>query len=131
MGEPTSELSAKLQHREAVNQGEEAPQQTARVSKNVYMEFTEFTRKQIKELEKRFIQFCSPDTQIIGLTELKVRIWKVNNKADLFSLFQFMIEKLEAPQTHLGLKAIIKAVDEDLDNALTFREFLLIFRWIA
>ena len=78
MGEPTSELSAKLQHREAVNQGEEAPQQTARVSKNVYMEFTEFTRKQIKELEKKFKQFCSPDTQIIGLTELKVRIWNIS-----------------------------------------------------
>ena len=43
-------------------------------------------------------------------------------------MFQFMMEKLGAPQTHLGLKAIIKAVDEDLDNALTFREFLLIFR---
>merc|ERR1711892_307606 len=114
MGEPTNELFAKLQHREAVNQGEEAPQQKERVSKNVYMEFTEFTRKQIKDLEKKFKQFCSPETQIIGLTELK-----------------FMMEKLGAPQTHLGLKAIIKAVDEDLGNALTFREFLLIFRKLA
>ena len=41
-----------------------------------------------------------------------------------------MMEKLGAPQTHIGLKAIIKEVDEDLDNALTFREFLLIFRWV-
>ena len=40
-----------------------------------------------------------------------------------------MMEKLGAPQTHIGLKTIIKEVDEDLDNALTFREFLLIFRW--
>ena len=38
-----------------------------------------------------------------------------------------MMEKLGAPQTHIGLKAIIKEVDEDLDNA--FREFFLIFRW--
>ena len=43
-------------------------------------------------------------------------------------IFQFMMEKLGAPKTHIGLKAIIKEVDEDLDNALTFREFLLIFR---
>merc|ERR1712183_582582 len=114
MGEPTNELFAKLQHREAVNQGTETPQQKERVSRNVYLEFTEFTRKQIKDLEKKFKKFCSPDTQIIGLTELK-----------------FMMEKLGAPQTHLGLKAIIKAVDEDLDNALTFREFLLIFRKLA
>ena len=74
MGEPGSELFAKLQHREAVNQGTEAPQQKERVSKNVYMEFTEFTRKQIKDLEKKFKEFCAPDTQIIGLTELKVKI---------------------------------------------------------
>lgn len=114
MGEPTNELFAKLQHREAVNQGVEAPQQKERVSKNVYMEFTEFTRKQIKDLEKKFKEFCSPETQIIGLTELK-----------------FMMEKLGAPQTHIGLKAIIREVDEDLDNALTFREFLLIFRKLA
>ena len=40
-----------------------------------------------------------------------------------------MMEKLGAPQTHLGLKAMIKEVDEDLDDALVFREFLLIFRW--
>ena len=72
MGEPTNELFAKLQHREAVNQGVEAPQQKERVSKNVYMEFTEFTRKQIKDLEKKFKEFCSQETQIIGLTELKV-----------------------------------------------------------
>ena len=38
-----------------------------------------------------------------------------------------MMEKLGAPQIHIGLKAIIKEVDEDLDNA--FREFFLIFRW--
>ena len=74
MGDPSNELFAKLQHRDAVNQGIKAPQQKERVSKNVYMEFTEFTRKQIKELEKKFKQFCSPETQIIGLTELKVNI---------------------------------------------------------
>lgn len=33
-----------------------------------------------------------------------------------------MMEKLGAPQTHLGLKTMIKEVDEDLDNKLSFRE---------
>lgn len=32
------------------------------------------------------------------------------------------MEKLGAPQTHLGLKNMIKEVDEDLDNKLSFRE---------
>ena len=39
-----------------------------------------------------------------------------------------MMEKLGAPQTHLGLKAMIKEVDEDDDGAISFREFLMIFR---
>ncbi|KAL1465563.1 hypothetical protein WDU94_005120 [Cyamophila willieti] len=42
-----------------------------------------------------------------------------------------MMEKLGAPQTHLGLKAMIKEVDEDNDNKISFREFLLIFRKAA
>ena len=41
------------------------------------------------------------------------------------------MEKLGAPQTHLALKAIIKEVDEDQDDALVFREFLLIFRFVS
>ena len=41
---------------------------------------------------------------------------------------KIMMEKLGAPQTHLGLKAMIKEVDEDDDFAISFREFLMIFR---
>jgi len=33
-----------------------------------------------------------------------------------------MMEKLGAPQTHLGLKNMIKEGDEDLDGKLSFRE---------
>nr|XP_014342714.1 PREDICTED: EF-hand domain-containing protein D2 isoform X2 [Latimeria chalumnae] len=44
---------------------------------------------------------------------------------------KLMMEKLEAPQTHLGLKNMIKEVDEDFDGKLSFREFLLIFRKAA
>uniref|UniRef100_UPI00398E3FC5 EF-hand domain-containing protein D2 isoform X2 n=1 Tax=Pristiophorus japonicus TaxID=55135 RepID=UPI00398E3FC5 len=49
---------------------------------------------------------------------------------DLMEL-KLMMEKLEAPQTHLGLKNMIKEVDEDFDGKLSFREFLLIFRKAA
>ncbi|XP_035534391.1 EF-hand domain-containing protein D2-like [Morone saxatilis] len=53
-----------------------------------------------------------------------------DNYIDLMEL-KLMMEKLGAPQTHLGLKNMIKEVDEDLDNKLSFREFLLIFRKAA
>lgn len=39
-----------------------------------------------------------------------------------------MMEKLGAPQTHIGLKAMIAEVDEDKDQKISFREFLLIYR---
>ena len=33
-----------------------------------------------------------------------------------------MMEKLGEPQTHLGLKSMIKEVDEDNDGQISFRE---------
>lgn len=41
-----------------------------------------------------------------------------------------MMEKLGAPQTHVGLKAMIAEVDEDKDGKISFREFLLIYRYV-
>ena len=35
---------------------------------------------------------------------------------------KLMMEALGAPQTHMGLKAMIKEVDEDLDSKINFRE---------
>lgn len=35
---------------------------------------------------------------------------------------KLMMEKLGAPQTHLGLKNMIKEVDEDFDGKLSYRE---------
>ncbi|XP_009991839.1 PREDICTED: EF-hand domain-containing protein D1 [Chaetura pelagica] len=49
---------------------------------------------------------------------------------DLMEL-KLMMEKLGAPQTHLGLKNMIKEVDEDFDGKLSFRECLLIFHKAA
>lgn len=39
-----------------------------------------------------------------------------------------MMERIGAPQTHLGLKGMIAEVDEDHDQRISFREFLLIYR---
>lgn len=44
-----------------------------------------------------------------------------DNYIDLMEL-KLMMEKLGAPQTHMGLKNMIKEVDEDLDGKLNFRE---------
>ncbi|XP_072305401.1 EF-hand domain-containing protein D2 [Eucyclogobius newberryi] len=111
-GSADSELGAKLQRRGELNEGRgEAHMSTVF---NPYTEFKEFSRKQIKDMEKMFKTFDTGKDGFIDLMELKL-----------------MMEKLEAPQTHLGLKNMIKEVDEDLDNKLSFREFLMIFRKAA
>lgn len=107
-----AELNAKLLRRDAINEGESVPR--APKVFNVYTEFKEFSRKQIKDMEAMFKTYDVQRDNYIDLTELKL-----------------MMEKLGAPQTHLGLKNMIKEVDEDLDNKLSFREFLLIFRKAA
>ncbi|XP_019880448.1 EF-hand domain-containing protein D2 homolog [Aethina tumida] len=78
---------------------------------NVYTEFHEFTRKEIKQYESTFKRFNTNNDGFLSIDELKR-----------------MMEVLGAPQTHLGLKAMIKEVDEDGDNRLSFREFLLVYR---
>ncbi|MBN3296683.1 EFHD1 protein, partial [Amia calva] len=108
----SSELSAKLSRRLDINQGTAQPKQTKIF--NPYTEFKEFTRKQIKDMEKMFKRYDAGKDGFIDLMELKL-----------------MMEKLGAPQTHLGLKNMIKEVDEDFDGKLSFREFLLIFQKAA
>ncbi|KAG7478435.1 hypothetical protein MATL_G00080350 [Megalops atlanticus] len=109
-----SELGAKLLRRGELNEGVGEAQQPSSKVFNPYTEFKEFSRRQIKDMEKMFKQYDAGKDGFIDLMELKL-----------------MMEKLEAPQTHLGLKNMIKEVDEDLDNKLSFREFLLIFRKAA
>ncbi|XP_041797192.1 EF-hand domain-containing protein D1 isoform X1 [Chelmon rostratus] len=111
-GNSSSELSAKLTRRLDINEGNAAPRPT-RVF-NPYTEFKEFSRKQIKDMETMFKRYDTGKDGFIDLMELKL-----------------MMEKLGAPQTHLGLKNMIKEVDEDFDGKLSFREFLLIFRRAA
>ncbi|XP_071373231.1 EF-hand domain-containing protein D2 isoform X1 [Centroberyx affinis] len=109
-----SELGAKLQRRGELNDGLAEHHQPSMKVFNPYTEFKEFSRKQIKDMEKIFKTYDAGHDNFIDLMELKL-----------------MMEKLGAPQTHLGLKNMIKEVDEDLDNKLSFREFLLIFRKAA
>lgn len=49
--------------------------------------------------------------------------YDINNDTflDLMEMKNLM-EKLGAPQTHIGLKAMIKEVDEDNDSKVSFRE---------
>uniref|UniRef100_A0AAY5KR75 EF-hand domain-containing protein n=1 Tax=Esox lucius TaxID=8010 RepID=A0AAY5KR75_ESOLU len=109
-----SELGAKLMRRGELNEGVGEHQQPSMKVFNPYTEFKEFSRKQIKDMERMFKEYDAGKDGYIDLMELKL-----------------MMEKLGAPQTHLGLKNMIKEVDEDLDNKLSFREFLLIFRKAA
>ncbi|XP_032376037.1 EF-hand domain-containing protein D2 [Etheostoma spectabile] len=109
-----SELGAKLIRREELNDGQGEHRQPSMKVFNPFTEFKEFSRNQIKDMEKMFKTYDAGKDNYIDLMELKL-----------------MMEKLGAPQTHIGLKNMIKEVDEDLDNKLSFREFLLIFKKAA
>ncbi|XP_054397354.1 EF-hand domain-containing protein D2 isoform X1 [Pongo abelii] len=124
LGSADCELSAKLLRRADLNQGIGEPQSPSRRVFNPYTEFKEFSRKQIKDMEKMFKQ--------AGSGTLLSERYDAGRDGfiDLMEL-KLMMEKLGAPQTHLGLKNMIKEVDEDFDSKLSFREFLLIFRKAA
>ncbi|XP_058807749.1 EF-hand domain-containing protein D2 homolog [Phymastichus coffea] len=108
-----AELSNILNRRQKINEdleeGKEVKKQYRFV--NVYTEFHEFTRREIKQYEQTFNRFDDGHDGFLDLAELKR-----------------MMEVLGAPQTHLGLKAMISEVDEDNDGRISFREFLLIYR---
>ncbi|CAF0931104.1 unnamed protein product [Didymodactylos carnosus] len=77
-------------------------------------EYKEFSRRQIQGLMQTFDKLDTDKDKHLNFNELK-----------------YMMEKLGIPQTHLGLKEMIKEVDEDHDGMICFREFLLIFRKAA
>ncbi|XP_007520429.1 EF-hand domain-containing protein D1 [Erinaceus europaeus] len=106
------ELSALLSRRRDMQAGGARPRRP-RVF-NPYTEFPEFSRRLIRDLENKFKLYDAGRDGFIDLMELKL-----------------MMEKLGAPQTHLGLKSMIREVDEDFDGKLSFREFLLIFHKAA
>ena len=74
----------------------------------VFISIPYFLDDQLSHIELMFVVFYRYDTggdKFIDQGELQV-----------------MMEKLEAPQTYLGLKAMIKEVDEDMDGKISFRE---------
>lgn len=113
--QPTDELSSKLNRR--INTIENEPtaegDNVARPFKvfNPYTEFKEFSRKEIRSLESNFKKYDQDRDGFLGFEDLK-----------------YMMEKLGVPQTHIGLKQMIKEIDEDHDNKISFREFMLLFR---
>ena len=107
----TDELAQKLERRVNINDGDEETVIKSNQVWNPYTEFKEFSRKQIHDFQKIFNKYDTGKDKFIDFQELKL-----------------MMEKLEAPQTHISLKAMIKEIDEDNDGKINFREFLLIFR---
>lgn len=102
-------LNRRQQINDALENGEEVKHNYRAV--NIYTEFHEFSRKEIKEYQTTFSKYDVGNDGYLDLAELKI-----------------MMEKLGAPQTHLGLKGMIAEVDEDKDGKISFREFLLIYR---
>uniref|UniRef100_A0A1L8DD97 Putative swiprosin n=1 Tax=Nyssomyia neivai TaxID=330878 RepID=A0A1L8DD97_9DIPT len=109
--ELSSILSRRQQINDALENGENVENTFRSVKRNIYTEFQEFTRKQIKEYQATFSKYDVGQDGFLDLAELKI-----------------MMEKLGAPQTHLSLKKMISEVDEDKDGKISFREFLLIYR---
>lgn len=108
-----AELSSILNRRQQINDALDNGQAVRPTFKvvNIYTEFHEFSRKEIKDYQDTFSKYDVGNDGYLDLAELK-----------------FMMEKLGAPQTHLGLKGMIAEVDEDQDGKISFREFLLIYR---
>ncbi|XP_050078586.1 EF-hand domain-containing protein D2 homolog [Anopheles maculipalpis] len=108
-----AELSSILNRRQQINEALDNGQAVKPTFKvvNIYTEFHEFSRKEIKDYQATFSKYDVGNDGYLDLAELKI-----------------MMEKLGAPQTHLGLKGMIAEVDEDKDGKISFREFLLIYR---
>ncbi|XP_052865670.1 EF-hand domain-containing protein D2 homolog [Anopheles cruzii] len=108
-----AELSSILSRRQQINDALDNGQSVKPSFKvvNIYTEFHEFSRKEIKDYQATFSKYDVGNDGYLDLAELKI-----------------MMEKLGAPQTHLGLKGMIAEVDEDADGKISFREFLLIYR---
>ena len=106
-----AELQRMLQRRQQIVEGEADPVATPSSVFNPHTEFPEFSRKEIQNYQKTFRKYDEDHSGKIDFEELKR-----------------MMEKLGHPQTHIQLRQMIQQIDEDGDNEINFREFLLIFR---
>lgn len=103
------ELSSVLQRRQSINDAlDEGKEIKPKLKVNV---FAEFSRAELRQFEQTFKKFDLGGDGFLDLLEMKL-----------------MMERLGAPQTHLGLKKMISEVDEDQDGKISFKEFLMIYR---
>ncbi|KFB41802.1 AGAP009528-PA-like protein [Anopheles sinensis] len=106
--ELSSILNRRLQILDALENGQ-VVRQTFKVV-NIYSEFPEFSRKEIKDYRDAFSKYAIGDG-LISLTELKL-----------------LLRKLGYPQRPLFLAGMFAEVDGNQDGEISFREFLQIFR---
>ncbi|XP_071944433.1 EF-hand domain-containing protein D2-like [Antedon mediterranea] len=112
-----NDLASRLQKRLDVESGKEIEENKLEYKDphkefaHPYPEFSEFTREQCQEFEDMFAQYNSNHDDYICYDELKC-----------------MMELRGEPMTHLELKKLIAAVDEDKDDKLCFREFMLMWK---
>ncbi|GLD45565.1 EF-hand domain-containing protein D2 [Lates japonicus] len=72
-----SELGAKLLRRGELNEGQGEPSQPSMKVFNPYTEFKEFSRKQIKDMEKMFKMYDAGKDNYIDLMQLKLMMEKL------------------------------------------------------
>jgi hypothetical protein len=113
----SSELAARLERRMQINDGA-SPASCGGGSPygasepfSAHREFPEFTRNEAKNMLAMFKRYDASRDGHLSVEELKR-----------------MMEELGDPQTHLGLKAMMREVDEDGDGQVNKREFFSIFR---
>lgn len=68
--------------------------------------------KELGDYEQMFLKANVSNSGLLDLMEMKL-----------------LMESVGKPQTHLALKAMIKEVDVDLDDKLSYTEFMLIWRY--
>jgi hypothetical protein len=78
----------------------------------VRTEFKDISIQELKDYEQMFLRANTSGSGKLDLMELKL-----------------LMESVGKPQTHLALKAMIKEVDVDLDDKLSYSEFMLIWRY--
>ncbi|XP_075241989.1 EF-hand domain-containing protein D1-like [Convolutriloba macropyga] len=115
MGEPESELAAKLNRRQQLNDGEIQPEMVQVTTKrSLYMQHSDMPKQTIDDITKKFSEF-----DLDG-----------NGLLDIFELTR-LFEKLKAPQTRAAINEMVAKVDKDKDGAVNLEEFIQLFREAA
>jgi hypothetical protein len=104
-------LTAALERRARINDGEAVSLSPRRGPFDPYAEFGDFSHEQCDEMIGMFEKYDEDKNGKISLEELKR-----------------MMEALDEPQNPMQLKKMLEAVDEDGDSQINKREFFMLFR---